>query len=122
MITLGVCIIRYCRAPEQIAAPTGSSGEDKHRATKQADIWAWACTLLHMITGQPPWGTLNFPQIMFKVCGGNGSRADARGSVKLPPSCFATHPAEYAFGHQCQSVLNALVQVAVLTLPCDSHV
>jgi serine/threonine protein kinase len=35
--------------------------------TTKADIWAWACSTLHMATGQPPMAGMNPMQIMRRV-------------------------------------------------------
>lgn len=41
-----VCVCTY-RAPEQFAPGC--------RTTNKVDIWGFAATLLHMVTGSPPW-------------------------------------------------------------------
>jgi serine/threonine protein kinase len=48
-----------CRAPEQF-------GPHKQHTIK-ADLWGFACTLLHMVTGVPPWSQDNMLQICTTV-------------------------------------------------------
>jgi serine/threonine protein kinase len=37
--------------------------EDNSVTTNKCDMWAFGCTLLHMLTGQPPWSGRNMGQI-----------------------------------------------------------
>ncbi len=54
------CPLAGCRAPEQF---------DSRASEKSAkiDIWALGATLLHMLTGRPPYPGLNNPEIMGEV-------------------------------------------------------
>lgn len=47
MCVYAVCVLCVCRAPEQFAPGC--------RTTNKVDIWGFAATLLHMVTGSPPW-------------------------------------------------------------------
>ena len=46
-------------APEQF--------EENVRLTPQADVWAFACTFIHMLTGEAPMGKLRLQQIVTRV-------------------------------------------------------
>lgn len=35
--------------------------------TKQADTWAWGCTMVHMLSGMLPWAGLSLGQIFNQV-------------------------------------------------------
>jgi serine/threonine protein kinase len=48
-----------CRAPEQFTPG--------HRPTNKVDIWGFASTLLHMLTGAPPWAHDTLLQICTAV-------------------------------------------------------
>jgi serine/threonine protein kinase len=52
-----ICVA--CRAPEQF--------EEGVRLTPQADMWALGGTLLHALTGRPPWAGSNVMQIATAV-------------------------------------------------------
>lgn len=49
-------------APEQLDGDTPIGG-----VTTKSDIWALGCTLLHMLTGQPPFNGKSLPQIAMTV-------------------------------------------------------
>lgn len=51
--------LQPCRAPEQFTPG--------HRPTNKVDIWGWAATLLHMLTGAPPWAADGLLQICTAV-------------------------------------------------------
>lgn len=57
-------------APEQF--------EEDVRITPKADIWAFACTFIHMVTGETPMGRLNIGQIVNRVSSARVSSRDAR--------------------------------------------
>ncbi len=50
----------HSRAPEQM--------NKKLAVTSKSDIWAFACTLIHMLTGKAPFDGYNIMEIMFQVC------------------------------------------------------
>jgi serine/threonine protein kinase len=47
------------RAPEQWQA---------ERLTNRVDVWSWACLMLQLMTGSPPWLNLNMYQVGDRPC------------------------------------------------------
>lgn len=79
----------YSRAPEQFTPG--------HKPTNKVDIWGFAATLLHMVTGAPPWQHDTLLQICTAVGVSKQSPLLPEG---LPPqmeallrSCFDADPA-----------------------------
>ncbi len=68
-----------CRPPEQMA--------ELMSVTLKADMWAFACTLIHMLSGVMPMAGLNLVSIVSKVCplglgGEGGGRREHGEAVK----------------------------------------
>lgn len=84
------CFHGPCRSPEQFAP--GS------RTSNKVDIWGFAATLLHMITGSPPWQHDTLMQICTAV--GVAKQAPPLPEGLPPPlqalmsSCFEADPAK----------------------------
>lgn len=62
----------YHRAPEQfcvedVEEASEASGGGQLLITPAVDVWAWACTVLHMLTGKVPHGGKTISQITMQV-------------------------------------------------------
>jgi serine/threonine protein kinase len=76
------------RAPEQFGA--------RHSHTIKVDIWGFACTFLHMVSGTPPWAGDSVLQICTAVGVGRQAPllpADLPAELRqLLRSCFDADP------------------------------
>lgn len=61
--------VRPTNAPsvDNYMAPEQMSGEGGEGVSCKTDMWAFACTFIHMLTGKPPLHTLNSMQVMQAV-------------------------------------------------------